>query len=98
MRVRFRSEALDDVESAFEWYEDQRPGLGAEFRIALEAVVERIADRPSAFIEVLPPVRRALLRRFPYSLYFRVLEGEIEVVACLHMRRNPDAWMRRGEV
>ena len=96
MRVRFRSEALADVESAFAWYEDQRPGLGVEFRIALEAVVERVADGPSAFTEVLPPVRRALLRRFPYSLYFRVLEGESEGRACLHMRRNPDAWLRRG--
>jgi plasmid stabilization system protein ParE len=60
------------------WYEGRRLGLGTEFRLALEDTIERIADQPLRYPRVHGEIRRALLRRFPYGVYYR--EGSDSVV------------------
>jgi len=47
------------------------------------------------FPEIREGVRRALLHRFPYSVYFKVSEEVIEVVGILHQYRNPTVWEQR---
>ena len=96
MRVRFRSEAVEDVEAAKAWYEEQRQGLGGEFVAALERAVSLIAEFPEAFPEIAAGHRRALLHRFPYALYYRTVGDVIDVLACLHGSRSPDTWRSRG--
>ena len=96
MTVRFRSEAASDVLLAREWYDAQRPGLGNEFVQALERVIDLISDLPEAFPEIAVGVRRALLGRFPYAVYYRMHSDIIDVIACLHTRRSPSRWRSRG--
>ena len=48
--------------------------------------------RPLQFPEVEPNVRRALLRRFPFAVYFLAEAGTVEIIAVLHMRRDPETW------
>lgn len=96
MLIRFRTEAAADVALASEWYDAQRPGLGGAFVDALERGIDLISDLPEAFPEVAVGLRRALLGRFPYALYYR-LDGEVaEVIACLHTRQSPTRWRNRG--
>jgi len=84
-----------DVEAAFEWYENERPGLGLEFLDELRATYNRIADGPLKYQELRGGIRRALLKRFPYAVYFAI-EGEVVVVvAVLHASRDPAEWQRR---
>ena len=54
-----------DVEAAFEWYENERSGLGVEFLDELRTSYNRIADGPLKYEELRSGIRRALLRRFP---------------------------------
>ena len=90
MTFLFRTEAAADVLSAWEWYEGQQKGLGAEFLNAVEEALSLVADFDESFPIVRADVRRALLRSFPYSLYYRQRDrSTIEVVACLHTRRSP---------
>ena len=95
MTLEFTSAALADAESAVLWYEEQRSGLGSEFREALLATVSAILEFPAAYPVIHRQTRRARLRRFPYSLFYRDSEGSITVVACFHARRNPSAWELR---
>ena len=74
-----------------DWYEEQRPGLGHEFREMADALIARIADNPLAYPERYRGARRALLRRFPYVLWYRALEEFVIVLACVHGRRGPRA-------
>ena len=74
-----------------DWYEEHRPGLGHEFREMAEAVIARIADNPFAYPERYRGARRALLRRFPYVVWYRALEDVVIVLACVHGRRDPRA-------
>jgi plasmid stabilization system protein ParE len=85
-----------EVEDAYQWYEQQRAGLGDEFLQALEAVYSRLQATPQIHQQIRGDVRRALLRRFPYSVYYRVHSDKVEIVAVQHQRRDPKAWQSRS--
>lgn len=95
MDVVFRAEAAEDARLARDWHDDQRPGLGSEFVLEPQHLIDLIRDMPDAFPAVRDPIRRALLHRFPYAVYYRATENGIEVLACLHMRRSDDALEER---
>ncbi len=67
-----RPEAEADLVNAREWYERQREGLGAQFLLCVEEVLERIGRTPEMYAVVYHDVRRAFTRRFPYAVYYRV--------------------------
>ncbi len=89
MRVRFRLEAASDVTAARDWYNERRAGLGDDLVAALENVLELISEFPDAFPEIAGGLRRAMLRRFPYALYYRIDRDVVDVVAVLHNSRSP---------
>lgn len=86
-----------DIEAAFAWYQNERTGLGLEFLDELRVAYGRIADGPLKYRDLRSGIRRTLLRRFPYAVYFSV-EGEVVVIlAVLHAHRDPAEWQtRRG--
>jgi plasmid stabilization system protein ParE len=91
----FRPQADQEVQSARQWYEEQRPGLGVDFAKAIDDAVERIASNPLAFPAVHGETRRAVVRQFPYGIYFRVLMDDIVITSVIHGRRDPRRWQTR---
>lgn len=91
-RLKFSLRALRETGEAQEWYESQSPGLGDEFIAAMELQYRRLEQAPLLYAEVIPGVRRALLPRFPYGLFYAVRENLIHVLAVLHNARNPKQW------
>ena len=90
-----RPAAAADVEGAYRWYEDQRAGLGEEFLVAVETGLEMIAAHPLAAPVVHKDTRRLLLRRFPYGVFYRLVEEQVVVVGCLHAKLHPRVWRGR---
>jgi plasmid stabilization system protein ParE len=90
-----RPEARADIEQAAFWYEDQRPGLGELFTGELFELISRITEAPLQFPSIGHSVKRGLLHRFPYAVYFLVEIDQIVIVAVLHQRRNPAVWKNR---
>ena len=95
LRVVFRRAAQHELEAAAAWYEDRRRGLGEEFLKEIEEAIERSADHPERHPIVFSDVRRAVLRRFPYAVYFRQRDLALVVLAVFHGRRDPLVWKRR---
>ena len=96
MRVILRPAAAADIEEAFLWYEDRESGLGHEFLEAVQSVLTNVGAQPRAYPVIHRNTRRALLRRFPYGLFYRTYDEEtVVVVACMHARRNPKEWRSR---
>ncbi|MFY0527390.1 type II toxin-antitoxin system RelE/ParE family toxin [Archangium gephyra] len=93
--LELRKPARADITDAARWYEQQDKGLGAEFLRALDACFSSTQRSPESHARVHPRVRRALLRRFPYGVFYVVEEQRISVIACLHVRRRPGAWKAR---
>ena len=93
-RLKFSSRALREIGEAREWYELQSLGLGEEFVAAMELQLKRLEQAPLLYAEVIPNVRRALLPRFPYGLFYTVRGNLIQVLAVLHDARHPKRWQR----
>ena len=91
-RLKFSSRALRETGEAQEWYELQSPGLGDEFIAAIELQLKRLEQAPLLYAEVIPKVRRALLPRFPFGLFFSVRDDLVHVLAVLHDARHPKRW------
>jgi len=96
MSVRLRPEAAADIRAAMAWYDARKPGLGAEFLNETDAVFARIAERPESYPAVHGETRRALMRRFPYAVYFDIDNEGALVMAVLHQRQDRGMLSERG--
>lgn len=89
----FTPPARDDLRTARRWYEAQRQGLGAAFELAIEATLTRIQRMPDAHAQVThderPAIRCALVRRFPYEIYYQTEEHRIVVMLVFHTAQDP---------
>jgi plasmid stabilization system protein ParE len=94
--VRIRLEAEQDIAEAASWYERQQRGLGQEFLDEALAVFTRLAETPLGYELVHRSARRALLRRFPFAVFYIFDQDEVLVVGVLHGSRHPLHWMRRA--
>jgi plasmid stabilization system protein ParE len=97
MRLVVGTAAEADVLDAALWYEQRSPGLGREFLRAVDAALAEIAAMPERYPIVCGEARRALLRRFPYGVYFVLTPGLVSVIACMHARRDPRRWQERTD-
>ena len=95
MRLTFHAEADAEVTEAARYYEMQVEDLGFSFLDELDAALERIEAHPKAAPLVGREVRRATLRRFPYSLLYVVEPDRIRVIAVAHQKRRPNYWRGR---
>ncbi len=82
---------------AYDWYEGQSAGLGREFLRATEAVFAAVRRTPAIYPVVRGRTRRAVLRRFPYGVFYIEHEEEVVVLAVVHSSRNPERWQSRTE-
>ncbi len=96
IEIRFRDEAFADVAEAFSWYQDQRPGLGFEFKDDLAATIGVLSRMPETGPVVYRGLHRVLLRHFPYALYYDMGADVLSVRAVVHMHRDPSHWRRRA--
>jgi toxin ParE1/3/4 len=90
-----RSEAEADLADTYRFYQECRLGLGDDFMLCAEEAVERVLKNPFQYPDVHMGVRRSLVHRFPYCVYYVVVESKISVIAVLHAARNPAQWQAR---
>ncbi len=88
--------AQAEVAEAFEWYRERSVAAACEFLAEVERAIEGIQDDPMRFPVVHGRVRRVLLRRFPYAVYFKVYEHTVSVLGVIHGNRHQDTWRGRA--
>jgi plasmid stabilization system protein ParE len=93
--VIVRPEAEADLTQAFRWYEKQSKGLGSALLLSVDAAISGIQRNPELYPKVFKSIRRALLRRFPYGVYYAVHQERISILAIFHAKRNPEQLKKR---
>lgn len=97
MRLIIRPDAESDIASGYDWYQEQRDGLGAEFVEEISATISAIRSEPLRFPAIYGKLRRALVHRFPYGVFFIARTDAIVVVAAMHLARHPRRVHRRAK-
>lgn len=69
-RYNFHKKASIDLEHIIDWYEQLSPELGLQFLQELELYLVQIIQNPQAYKPVTKGIRRCLMKRFPYIIYF----------------------------
>lgn len=95
--IVFRPEAEAELAEAVGWYEARGRGLGGEFLRSLDAALSTLQRHPALYPIVFGQARRAVLRRFPYSLIYVIHDSDIVIAACIHGSRDPRRWQQRLE-
>ena len=93
--VIFHEFAENELNEAAEYYAQARPGLGEAFLAEVQGAVDALAATPLAGQAVEGDVRWWLVRRFPYSVFYRVRADHIRVLAIGHQKRRPFYWRGR---
>ena len=93
--VRLREEADADLNEAATWYEKQHLGLGHEFLDSVLDGFKSISATPLRYPLIRGRIRRALISRFPFGIYFTMEKSHIVVLAVMHGTRHPRRWQRR---
>lgn len=93
--VRLREEAETDLTEASIWYQEQQPGLGHEFIDKVSSTLQSIQERPLSYPIVYRDMRRALTRKFPFSIFYQIHTNAVIVFGVLHASRNPNNWRNR---
>jgi plasmid stabilization system protein ParE len=88
-------EARAEFDEAFDWYEQQRAGLGVDFVARVQEVFDRISDSPEFYEQVFLNVRRGIVHRFPYLVLYQIEENQVLVLAVFHSKRDPKIWQTR---
>lgn len=95
MDIEFHPEAEEEFIEAAQYYETRVSGLGSRFIDEIEALEILLAQRPGIGGQIDEKFRRAVFRKFPFSLIYAVDEDRIWIVAVAHQRRLPGYWRDR---
>lgn len=88
-------EAEQDSADAYAWYEQQEFGLGEEFLRCVDARIQSIRRNPEMYRVIFETYRRAMLRRFPYVIFYEFVDNLIIVYLISHCSQDPKKWRSR---
>ena len=94
--LSIRKEAEADIAEAYQYYESCRENLGSEFILCIEESISRIKNNPRQYKTIHKNVHRALVRKFPYGIYYVLINEQIVILGVLHARKNPKHWQSRS--
>src|SRR2546421_10574424 len=83
MNMRFTPEADAELAEARQWYAHQRADLDIEFVERIYDALSRILSNPHLYPIVYRTLRRAVVRRFPFAVFYEITADEIRIIACL---------------
>ncbi len=86
--------AFLDIQDATDWYDRRLPKLGSRFQKAVKQQINSLKKTPEIYNTRYQNVRCALVKKFPYSIHFKIDKGNriVEVFAVIHTSRNPKIW------
>jgi toxin ParE1/3/4 len=93
--LEYLKEALEEAEAAARWYAERSATAAAAFSDEIDAAESAILRLPEAWPPFDYGTRRYLLRRFPFSVVYRIEAARVVIVAVAHARRRPGYWTSR---
>jgi plasmid stabilization system protein ParE len=93
--ITWRPQAQEDFDKAYAWHERQKNGLGDEFAQKIDETLERLRKNARIHRKVFEEVRRAVVEKFTYCVYYYIEDDVVVILSVFHDKRNPDIWKSR---
>ena len=84
-----------ELDDAAQYYELQIPGLGIRFEEEVKLGIRRILEYPNAWAVEKEDIRRYVLHKFPYKIFYSIEKRYIYIIAIAHGHRRPNYWIER---
>ncbi|MBA2762854.1 MAG: type II toxin-antitoxin system RelE/ParE family toxin [Segetibacter sp.] len=88
-QIKIYREARSDIHQIIKWYDLQAEGLGDKFEAMLDNAINSIANNPTAFAYLFENVRRIRVKKFPYIIFYKIDQQNINIFGVIHTKRNP---------
>jgi len=95
MKYWFHPEAKTELLESVRYYESQQVGLGRRFLEAATEAIRRIQAHPNMYRVVSGTWRQCRIPRFPFGIIYRVANRRVEIIAVMHLHRQPGYWRHR---
>lgn len=97
MRIEYHPAVAEELIEIRDFYESRSTGLGLDFVAEFEKQVLCIVAMPERWMIVRKDIRRSLVKRFPYVIFFRQIADDcIRVTVVKHERRHPSHGIYRS--
>jgi toxin ParE1/3/4 len=95
--IRFSPDFKVKLAESYEWYEGREIGLGQQFLRSVDVCLKMVQRHPEIFPIIVKTYRRAIPRKFPYVIFYKI-EGDMVIVyQMFHSAENPKKWSNRLE-
>ena len=81
--------AAFELDQGRSWYESKRAGLGFEFAAEVDAAIDRIRESPEMYARHTKEYRQALVRRFPFAIYYEFRQGTVTIYSIFNCSQDP---------
>jgi toxin ParE1/3/4 len=95
MKISFHPTARRELRKYQRWYLDRSESAAAGFEHEIDHAISRILEAPHRYPLTVRGRRRFVLVKYPFDVIYRVLDGEVEIMAVAHHSRRPEYWARR---
>ena len=95
MKIKILKSAKKDLKDGYDFYERQQSGIGAYFLESLFADIESLKLFAGIHNIHFEKYHRLLSKRFPFAIYYQIVDPEIRVYAVVDCRKKP-AWIRKN--
>ncbi len=95
MRVNYHEDAAKELQEIARYYDRELPGLGLDFLEEVSRVEKLISENTKIGSVFVKPFRKFPIQRFPFSIYYKLLDDEIRITAVAHQHRKPGYWLDR---
>ena len=93
--IELSDEAEDDFDKSYEFYIEDNPKVADTFFKQVNLGFENIKINPKSFPIAHKDVRKYVVKKFPFVIYYRIIDTIIQVIAIFHTSRNPEIWNER---
>jgi len=94
-KIELSDQAEEDFENAYQYYNQESKKAAERFYNEVNASFEKIAENPELYSKTDYDLRKYVLQKFPFVIYYKCKENTVQIVSVFHTSRNPEIWKSR---
>jgi len=94
-KIELSDQAEEDFDNAYQYYNNESEIVAARFLNEVNISFEKIAGNPELYTKTDYDLRKCVLQKFPFVIYYECKEDIVQIVSVFHTSRNPEIWKNR---